>query len=149
MKIKANVKKMGTINFEVENSIPQFINGHEFTGITQLILDVEQPRTENWDYNFYEVVAKFIECGEELEEVKYICIKEVFEEEEDILLEKYEYKILTLDEFNELIYSDLVKNYDDNGNSGLHDNTTWITVYTQNGLEFNVYVKSEDEDDEI
>lgn len=84
MKIKANVKFNRTINFEVSESIPQFINGHEFTGITQLILDVEQPRMENWDYNFYEVVAKFIEYGEELEEVKYICIKEVIEEEDEV-----------------------------------------------------------------
>ena len=74
MKIKANVshnefnKVSYSRDFEVYNSIPNFINGHEVDEVITLKIDTCQPNNEVFNYEFYEVVSNFIEDGDNFQE---------------------------------------------------------------------------------
>ena len=78
---KANIKYGVTRNFKIVNSLPTFLNSHEVTEIFKLELKSEQPFSDNFEYDFYEVTTRFIECGDILEDIDYFCIKQDFDEE--------------------------------------------------------------------
>ncbi len=89
MKIKVNVshnefnKVAYSREFEVYNSVPNFINGHEVTEVIRLKIDTCQPNNEVFNYDFYEVVSNFIEDGDNFQEVNYICVKMEVEDDEE------------------------------------------------------------------
>lgn len=57
------------------------------------------------------------------------------------LLEK---EVLNLEELSEVLDSDQILEWENNGNSGSHIGYTWYTCTGIDGEEYSVYAKSED-----
>ena len=144
MKIKANTsynefnKVAYSREFEVYNSIPYFINGHEVTEVIRLKIDTCQLNNEVFNYEFYEVVSNYLEDGDNFQEVVYICVKRC----EDF--SEYNNTIIDLETFEELREHEDIIREDIVGDSSEHLGCLWMSLEVKDGNSINVYLNKED-----